>query len=49
MNLYKVTILLETDSQDPTEWIVESIEEQLEFPEKIRGITTVNMDPEIWG
>ena len=49
MNLFKITMLIETESRDPTDWIVETVEEQLEFPEKIRGITSVNMDPEIWG
>ena len=50
MNLYKITLLIETpDTEDPTDWIMETIEEGLDDPTQLRSCTTVNMDPEIWG
>ena len=51
MNLFKTTLLIETDDSDPTDWIIRTLETHIEDIEntKIKTITTVNMDPEIWG
>ena len=39
MNKFRVVIELETYSEDPEEWITDSIVEQLETDEELVGIT----------
>ena len=50
MNLYKITLLVETsDTEDPSEWIMETIEEGLDDPTQLRSFTAVLMNREIYG
>ena len=47
MNTFKVTLLIDTWSEDPTDWIADTICEQLdEKDEQLRSILTVRQNVE---
>ena len=46
MNTFKITLLLETYSEDPSDWITDSICDQLEKDETLRSILTVRYEQE---
>lgn len=46
MNRFKVTLLIDTYSEDPTDWIIDAVDENLEEDETLRSILTVRQDVE---
>ena len=44
MNKFKVTIYLDTSSEDPTDWIAEGVQQCLEEGEELTSITTVRYE-----
>ena len=46
MNTFKITLLLDTYSEDPSDWIADSICDQLEEDETLRSILTVRYEQE---
>ena len=46
MNTFKITLLLDTYSEDPSDWITDSICDQLEEDETLRSILTVRYEQE---
>lgn len=46
MNRFKVTLLIDTWSADPTDWIIDAVDENLEEDETLRSILTVRQDVE---
>ena len=47
MNTFKITLLLDTWSEDPSDWIVDAICDQLEGEdEQLRSILTVRYEQE---
>ena len=46
MNLFKVTLLIDTWSQDPTDWIIDAVDANLEEDETLLSILTVRQDVE---
>ena len=44
MNKFKVTVYLDTWSEDPTDWIAEYINDCLEEGEELTSITTVRYE-----
>lgn len=46
MNRFKITLLIDTWSEDPTDWIIDAVDENLEEDETLRSILTVRQDVE---
>ena len=46
MNRFKVTLLIDTYSEDPTDWIIDVVDANLEKDETLRSILTVKQDVE---
>ncbi len=46
MNRFKVTLLIDTYSEDPTDWIIDAVDTNLEEDETLRSILTVRQDVE---
>ncbi len=46
MNTFKVTLLIDTWSADPSDWIAESICDQLDEDETLKSILTVRYEQE---
>ena len=46
MNTFKITLLLDTYSEDPSDWIADTICDQLETDETLRSILTVRYEQE---
>ena len=44
MNQFKVTVYINTWSEDPTDWIAENINDCLEEGEELTSITTVRYE-----
>lgn len=44
MNTYTVTLTINTYSEDPEDWIIDSISDQLEDDESITAITITKQD-----
>ena len=47
MNQYKITMIINTYSEDPEEWIIDSVGDQLEEDESINSIRIERADP-VW-
>ena len=46
MNTFKVTLLIDTWSEDPTDWIIDAVDSNLEEDETLRSILTVRHNVE---
>ena len=46
MNTFKVTLLIDTYSEDPTDWIIDAIDDHLEDDEILKSILTVRQNVE---
>ena len=46
MNTFKVTLLIDTYSEDPTDWIIDAVDENLEDGEILKSILTVRQNNE---
>ena len=46
MNTFKVTLLIDTYSADPTDWIIDAIDANLEDDEILKSILTVRQNVE---
>ena len=44
MNSFKITLHIDTYSEDPTEWIIDAIDENLEQDEVLKSILTVRQN-----
>ena len=46
MNTFKVTLLIDTYSEDPTDWIIDAVDANLEDDEILKSILTVRQNVE---
>ena len=46
MNTFKVTLLIDTYSEDPTDWIIDALDAVLEKDEILKSILTVRQNVE---
>ena len=46
MNTFKITLLIDTWSEDPTDWIIDAVDANLEEDETLRSILTVRQNVE---
>jgi len=46
MNTFKITLLIDTWSEDPTDWIIDAVDDNLEGDETLRSILTVRQNVE---
>lgn len=44
MNTFKITILIDTWSEDPTDWLIDAIDDNLEGEEILKSILTVRQE-----
>ena len=44
MNSFKITLHIDTYSEDPTDWIIDAIDDNLEKDEVLKSILTVRQD-----
>ena len=46
MNTFKVTLLIDTWSEDPTDWIIDAVDANLDGDEILKSILTVRQNVE---